>query len=228
MKVERLNTILLSVFLLGGLLLSIAMALVLPTTTLVSLTRENGPVEMASAALHFLVAACLLGLWLRVGRPFGLLAFFAALLGLREMDMHNALTTESITKTSFYLGDHVPLSEKLLVGAAVIALMIATVRFLITYWRSFLEALRKRHPAAVSLTVGIALFPILKSIDALPRLVRRHLDYDRQTEMNLLLRSVEETMEMFSPLVFLTAVVSFYLMHHAARTSKGFSRRHGP
>jgi hypothetical protein len=218
--IARLNWILLSILLLGGLLLSVAMGLMVPKSTLEPLIREHGPVEMTSAVLHFVVVVCLLGLWLRVRRPFGVLAFFAALLGLRELGMHDSVTTDSITRSDYYLEGHVPLPERLLVGVIVIGFLVLTVRLVRAYWQPFVASLRERRPAAVSLAVGLALLPILKVIDALPRLLRDHLDYVVPPRLDLLLMSVEETMEMFLPLIFLAAALSFYLTYQATGAAK--------
>lgn len=188
--------------------LCVGLVLALPHGPLERALLENGPIETASAVLHFAVAGVALALWRRGGNLFGLVALAAFLMGVREMDLHKAFTTHGIFSLKQYSYVEVPLAEKLLSSIAVLALATPFVIGLRTL-RHDLAALRRGHRTALMtlVTLGMVL-PALKIIDGLPRMMRGWgLDPSESTLLHLL--AVEEIGEMVLPA--LVALLVFQL-----------------
>lgn len=85
---------------------------------------EDGPVEMASAVLHFI---CFLFVIYQGGfnyfRKYFYLALLPLLFGLRELDFDKRFTTMGVLKKKFYLEQTVPFTEKI-AGLIVIAVLL--------------------------------------------------------------------------------------------------------
>lgn len=194
----------------AGVLFSVLIWLVLPMNVVMEAMREDGPIEAPSAALHFLVALALLAVILR-GAPliFLLTAVLAAAMGGRELDIHKAMTSGSMTRIAYYLDPEVALLERL--GAAVFVIGVVAA-LLYAAWRysgTLRRALVQRNPAVWSFAAGVLLVPVLKAIDALPRWIRDIFGATLDENTLALLLSLEEMMEFFLPLVFLTAVIQY-------------------
>ncbi|WP_191061262.1 hypothetical protein [Geminicoccus harenae] len=162
----------------AGAVLAVLAALILtsllapPETT--ALLIENGPVETLTSLLHFLVALVAFALWWRRGGLFGLVGIGALAMGARELDLDKAFTTHSLFSTKQYFRAEVPLPEKLVAAAVVIGLLVLTVWLV----RSSLPALRslarQKAPAFWSIVTVLVMLPLLKTVDALPRILREN------------------------------------------------------
>ena len=170
------------------------------------LLQENGPVEVASIALHLLAAALAFALWMRRGGVCGALGVVSILMALREMDVHRAFTRFGVFTTRLYARPDVPLVEKVLAGAAVLAI---TVLVAAAFWasrREILELGRRRAPAGVGLiTLPIAVV-LLKEVDGLPRMLAK-VGVLLSERADTISHSIEELGEMALPLLMMLLLI---------------------
>ncbi len=170
------------------------------------LLSESGVFENLSAVFHFGAMGLAL-LWRRRAPAFlGLIAISAFMMGGRELDWHKAFTTHGIFSTKLYARDTVPLAEKLIAGAVVLTLLTLLVLLLVRSRHDLRRLAAQRAPALWGLATLIAILPMLKLMDALPRLVRESgRNLDPAIIQSLL--SVEEIGEMALPLLVMLAIV---------------------
>lgn len=190
--------------------MSLLAAAVMPADTAAALLRENGPVEMASAVLHFVVAVVAAGIWFRQGGLAGLIALGALLLGVRELDWHHAFTTYGLFNLRQYLRPEVPVLEKLasagvvlLIGTVVVALLVRSldrVKHLVT----------RRPPAAYGAIVLVAYLPALKILDAIPRWFQEAGSALPETALKYA-RALEEINELWLPVLILLFLLQLYM-----------------
>ena len=133
-----------------------------------ALTKEDGWIEVTTAALYLAAVVALLASWRLDARFFAHSAFIVGLLGARELDLHKAFTTDSVLTTRFFFRDHVGLQEKLVAGAVVLVLAVIVLAYL-RYWRRLRDGLVRRSPAAVSVALMIVMLPGTKFLDAFGR-----------------------------------------------------------
>ncbi|PWG63115.1 hypothetical protein [Sediminicurvatus halobius] len=167
---------------------------------------ESGPFETASEWFWFALAvACL---WLLRATPRGGIALgLAALLaGLREAEMHKALTADSIFKTNYYLDSAAPLWEKALGGAVALGAIGLVVYLGVRAWRLLLREGNWRTPWGLVVAVGALALPVLKVIDRAPALLVQHFGLALPAAIKDVMGSVEEGVEMALPLLFLAAL----------------------
>lgn len=191
----------------------IVMVLLLPAEGLARATREGGPVEMPSALAYF--AAVPMLLWLsRDDRSFFLsAALLMTLLGGRELEFHEAFTTDSVLKLSYYVRDHVPVMEKL-ASAAVLAVVAAVLlRFVLRNGRRLLRGVIERRAPAWSIAVAVALLPVTKLVlDTGPRVLRDDLSLALPANARMAFGAFEEMIELAIPLLFLWAIAQYALL----------------
>lgn len=172
--------------------------------------RENGPVEAPSAALHFLVALVLLWVVARGGPAvFLVLMLLAVAMGGRELHIHKAFTSGSMTRIAYYLNPEVMLLERVAVAGFLLAVVAGVLYAAWQYSGTFLQRLRERDSASWSLATGALMVPLLKAVDSTPRWVRDLSDLSFSESGLALMLSLEEVMELFLPIVFLLAVVQY-------------------
>src|SRR5690606_38658297 len=94
-------------------------------------------------------------------------ALIPAAMCLRELDMHNRLTTLSLTKSSFYTSPEVPLGEKMIGVAIMVLLAWCVVSMIRRHWRGFFEGLRTAQPYAFALFLAGAFGIIAKAVDGI-------------------------------------------------------------
>ncbi|MEX0702957.1 MAG: hypothetical protein WD069_12755 [Planctomycetales bacterium] len=187
--------------------LTVAVAVSLADTPLqAELLDESGPIESLSA-VGYLVCAILLLCFQRDRACCKGAAFVLIALGLREMDFHNLLTTESITRTRFYLSPDVPVLEKSIGGGFLVALAVVFVHLIGTRFPGYLRALRRGEPAAVGVAVGLSFMGIAKALDGLSR---KLAGIGLKATINTVeIASVwEETLELGIPVMFLAGIVA--------------------
>lgn len=170
------------------------------------LLSESGMFENLSAVFHFGAMGLAL-LWRRrAPAVLGLIGISAFLMGGRELDWHKAFTTHGIFSTKLYARDTVPLAEKLIAGAVVATLLTLLVLVLVRSRHDLRRLAAQRAAALWGLATLVAILPMLKLMDALPRLVREAgRSLDPAVIQSLL--SVEEIGEMALPLLVMLAIV---------------------
>lgn len=183
------------------------------------LLKENGPVELLSALLHF---ACF-GLFLVEGR----LAFFKRhyylvllplLFGLRELDFHKRFTTMDLFKSRFYMSPAVPFQEKM-IGVVVLLGILFLVFMLcknhIVRWGA---GLRARDTVAWGVLLTIALMGGSKTLDGLQRKMAS-MGWQLSDTLARHSTSLEEILELGLPLMMIVTVLThFHLRRETART----------
>lgn len=186
--------------------LAIAVWLAKPTEAVMSLMREEGPVETTTSVLFFLLA---LGLyWLRPEqddrRSWLSMAILCAAAGAREMDWHKAWTGKSVLKVSFYLGP-APLNQKLVALAAVVLVAACAIYLLRRHARRLWRGMRVREPVAVTVATLLVTAVITKLLD---RSINLAKDYAivAMPPIRALVSALEESMEVGLPLMVALAL----------------------
>ncbi|AWC22420.1 hypothetical protein CO731_01878 [Aminobacter sp. MSH1] len=195
---------------LSGLVVSLLAAAVMSADMAAALLRENGPVEMASAVLHFVVAIIAAGIWFRQGGLAGLIALGALLLGVRELDWHHAFTTYGLFNLRQYLRPEVPVLEKLASAGTVLLIGTVVVALLIRSLDHIKHLVTRRPPAAYGAIVLVAYLPALKILDAIPRWFREADSALPATALKYA-RALEEINEMWLPVLVLLFLLQLYL-----------------
>ena len=173
-----------------------------------ALTKEDGWIEVTTAALYLAAVVALLASWRLDARFFAHSAFIVGLLGARELDLHKAFTTDSVLTTRFFFRDHVPLTEKLVAGAVLAVLLVVVLRYL-RHWRRLRDGLVRRSPAAISVALAILMLPATKFLDAFGRLLT---GFGFEVTFNIdAVGIVEESLEMAIPVVIALAVAQYAL-----------------
>lgn len=193
----------------AGIGVSVLSGASMSADTVKALLKENGPVEVASAVLHFVVAAVAAGFWLRRGGLAGPIAVAALLLGARELDWHHAFTTFGLFNLRQYLRPEVSLVEKL-ASAGVVVLIGTVLAVSLTRSKDHIkDLLVRRPPAAYGAVVLLAYLPTLKVLDAIPRWFRQAGSALSETAMKYS-RALEEINEMWLPVLVLLFLLQLY------------------
>ena len=171
--------------------------------------REDGPVEIASAALHLAAAVVAFVLWLKGRSLFGLLCVASILMAGREIDLHKAFTTHGVFSLKQYSSAAVPLAEKLISAAVVVGLVVAFVVLTRGVWSEVRRLRRERRPALAALVTLLVVLPVLKIIDGLPRNLR---DWGHEPGRALtdMLLAVEEIGELSLPLITVVIILQLW------------------
>jgi hypothetical protein len=160
--------------------------------------------------LHFVVALALIWIVVRGGpRVFIVPMLLVLAMGGRELHIHKTFTSGSMTRIAYYLNPEVMLLERLAVAAFLTAVVVGVLYAAWRYSRTLRQRLRERDSASWSFAAGVVMVPLLKAIDSTPRWVRDVSGVSFSESGLALMLSLEETMEMFLPLVFLLAVVQY-------------------
>lgn len=178
--------------------------------------RENGPVETASAIMHFVVAGIAAGVWFRRGGLAGLIALGALLLGARELDWHHAYTTYGLFNLRQYLRPEVSVAEKLASAAVLLLLGTVVVALLAGSRDRIRQLVLQRQPAFYGAIVLALYVPALKVIDAIPRWFKEAGTVLPETAMKYA-RALEEINEMWLPVLVLLFLLQLYLPSPTSR-----------
>lgn len=172
------------------------------------ITHERGPVEGSTEILYFVVA---IGMWTwrRHTDPLTLwLALSAVLMafGLREMDLHKALTGTSVLKVSFYLGA-APWHQKLAALAVLSVVALALGHLLMRYSGVAWRACRQGHPAAITLASLLATLVISKVFDRSINILSEDFLVTVTPSVKALVSALEEILELGLPVLAGTALL---------------------
>lgn len=142
----------------------------LDDTTRNMLLKEEGPIEIVSAALHFI---CFFVIALKGGsaffKKFPYFNILPLLFGFRELDFDNKFTTTGILKIKFFTRSDVPLYEKA-IGFVVIFSVVVLVAMMIKkhFWPLVTE-LKKRSPIGIGVIMTIVIIIASNTLDGLGR-----------------------------------------------------------
>ena len=135
------------------------------------LGREFGFLENATAIMFAVTAIGAGAIYFKIRDGIWLaFAFLMAAAGLREMDYHKAITTDSIFKTNFYEDPSIGLHEKAFGLAVIFALLYAVVK-LARHLPQWITGLKEFHPHAVAVFLGIGALAGAKFLDGMKRYV---------------------------------------------------------
>lgn len=178
-----------------------------PPSVTVWLYSEAGPCEVFSVWLWLLLSGAIL-LCPAVRLPTRVAATAVAMLmSARELDMHKLLFGESFIRTNFYRNADTPLSEKLLGGSLLLALLALLAYLLITLVRHL-----HRHQISDSsllLLSGLTLGASSKVLDRLSSQLHELLQIDLSPLAQQMIVVMEESLELTMPLLLLTALLTY-------------------
>ena len=167
---------------------------------------ESGPFEILSFLFWLVLAVTILVLV----RPRNLstlaLALLAAGAGLREIGANNLLTTESITRISYYLNPDIFWLERLTVTAFIVCLGLGAGIILVKFGRWLIAGNAAAHPAGQIALLAVVLVPVTKVLDRLPAYLRGFAGIEPSLATVSLLTALEEGLEMVLPILFLQAL----------------------
>ena len=151
----------------SALAATLPLPLILPRPVLDRLFAETGIVETGSV-LVYVTLALVAGLARprRGGEP--AIALAGLVLAARELDVNRRFTTMNVEKCAtlcFFMAAKVPWSEKLIVGALLLALLAFTTQALRRWGPVFLAALRDRAAPAVTTVVALATMVVSQVLD---------------------------------------------------------------
>lgn len=187
---------------------TLGLALLLEQPALQRLYAEGQLIENATVAFYAL-AVILLLCWSKAGRRFRWLSAFAVLLcALRELDWHNAFTSESLLKLSYYVRDDDPIAVRILAGVVVLGILAVLLRYF-TYARALKAAVGAGRPHGYSALAAILLLPLSKTFDSSPRMIQKHLDIDLAAGLRHVIHLTEESLELAIPLLIALSIAQF-------------------
>ncbi len=150
-------------------LLTVAGLLFMGRPGAAGLLKENGPIEMMSAAGYVVAVVFFLIKFRRSATALWYFPLLMLAMGLRELDFHVRFTTINMTKARYFFTEGVPPGEKAVVAAVLLVLACAGVTMLVKEGRAFWTSLKQRQPAGVGVSLAIMLGVCSLVLDALPR-----------------------------------------------------------
>lgn len=182
----------------------------LPDHIAQELVKENGPVEILSAAGYFLFCIFLIRFnytgVIKTGFAPGFFLFF---LGLRELDFHVRFTTMGIFKTKFFASPQVPFTEKIIVTLFILSLIAYGVIYLRRTLPGFKKDLLNGRPYAFSIVAAVGCVFISKLLDG-NSIIFETL-FPMLENPKILSITMEECLEMFIPIFFIRALFQYRL-----------------
>lgn len=199
----------------GGLALLVYSALVvylgvsLAPERAEAMFSEAGWFEDLSPVFWLLLGAILLFAHpIALGKRIGM-AVIAAALAAREEGWHKKFTTDSLFKSDYYQMAGVPLGEKLSAGAVALALTGLLIWLLVAGGRELFARGGWRRPWGWVALFAVLISPILKAVDRGPSILRVQFDVTVPSDIDMVMLSLEEGMEMALPLLFLLSLVLY-------------------
>jgi uncharacterized protein YjeT (DUF2065 family) len=170
-----------------------------------SMVVEDGPIEMATAifylagALFFWVRSS--GRWWSPQRAAGVILLAG---GMRELDLHNRVTSAYALNTRYFVNPNVPILERLIVVAILAGLGLVIVHFVKNGWKEFVGDLLQLETRALCIAGGVSLVVFTVGLDRFEGYLRRTFG-PASSDTVFVLWVAEETLEMFIPLLFIAA-----------------------
>lgn len=178
----------------------------LPSDVATELVKENGPVEILTAAGLLAAAGWLMWAWscgrIKQGCSAGVIVL---LLGLRELDFHARFTTMGIFKSRFYISPTVPLTEKLVVSCIVILILVFAIWFIRRNISEFRRGVLSREPVSILILMAIITAVLSKVLDGSSEVIEMLL-FMEPGKRGVGFRVIEECMELAIPICILLAI----------------------
>lgn len=185
------------------LTIAVLMLLTFDLTVVERLSQENHLIENVTVVLYGLAILRLI-----LGRDDDRLfryqsAIVLAVMMARELSFQKAFTTESMTRTSYWVRSDAPLSEKLVAGLAVLFIAYVVLSYLWNHSHRLWQGLKEKRCYAVSLVAAALLVPISKVLDSSSRILKQDFGIPVPDEIGTVMGMLEETLELGIPLVVL-------------------------
>ena len=173
---------------------------------------DDGAIQIIG--LVFISAASLLafgraglGRWHK--RDFLMLAYILAVYAMREADLHKALSEHgTATNIDFYSDGDVPIGNRILAGAALIAFGVVAISFALRHALGYLRALIGRESWAAYLVVWFVLLVVSQLLDK--------SDFNNRVHG----KAAEELLEAAAQVVAFAALIMFMLRDAAPETAE--------
>lgn len=139
---------------------------VLPPVDMLEFVAENGMIE--SLTVFFYVVAILVVIFAGTqmkGSTKCALVIMLAYMCMREMDLHKSVSSESILKSRFWLGAHIPVTDKLLAILILLPVLWMLFYFIRHCARTFFRELFNKEGHAITILVFFIVLGISKCID---------------------------------------------------------------
>lgn len=183
---------------------------VLPVGDMSAFVQETGTVETLTLIAYIVVIVVMVCLGNQSTMPARCaIAIVLAYMFMREMDLHKSLSTQSILKSKFWLGNQIPVTDKWLAALVLLPLVWSMVYLVWKHARFFIGELVRKRAWAVS---GLVFFMVLvvslcidRSVDVLSGFSSIHF-----SDRFLVLRtSQEEALEFMLPILILLAFLQY-------------------
>jgi len=123
--------------------------------------------------------------------------------GLRELDLHNRVTSAYALSSRYFVNGRVSLLERFLVAALLAGFALIALNFVRNCRRDFFEALKRREAQALRIAAGLFLAGFTVTLDRFQGFLRRN--YSTSADLVFVLWVLEETLELFIPILFISA-----------------------
>ncbi len=138
----------------------------LPPADMLAFAEEGGMVERMTLICY--VAAILFVIFSghRIkGTTKCAVVIMLAYMCMREMDLHKSVSSESILKSRFWLGNHIPVTDKLLAILILLPIVWMLVHFIRNHAGTFFRELRNKEGHAITILVFFVVLAVSKCID---------------------------------------------------------------
>ena len=183
---------------------------VLPSVDMLKFVEENGTVE--NLTLVFYVIAILVVIFDRIPARFSTKLATIIMLSymfMREADWHKSLSSESILKIKFWLGSHIPVSDKLLAIGVLIPVAWMIVYFVWNYTKSFWKALWEGEGYAISILMFLFTLVASKVLDRSLNMLTELYQMYFPEWLVALQTSQEEFLECLLPILIIVVIIQY-------------------
>jgi len=173
---------------------------------IVAISRENGPIENASA-IGF--ALCALAVWMPAGTSTvtkALVSVLMLVLTARELDVDKRFFTRGLFKSSQYIRDDVPFGEKIVSALILLVILGCLVALVMRERQTIRTALRRWHAGTIALATTVVFAGIAKSLDGIGRKLAP-FGVEVSDDLGVYLVGVEELMELAIMALLLVAIL---------------------
>ena len=139
---------------------------VLPSADMLEFVAENGMIETLTVigyacAILFVIFACTQ----MKGSTRWAVVIMLAYMCMREMDLHKSVSGVSILKSRFWLGSHVPVTDKVLAILILLPVIWMLFHFIRNHARTFFRELFNKEGHAITILVFFIVLAVSKCID---------------------------------------------------------------
>lgn len=132
--------------------------------------KEEGPIEIVSASLHFI---CFTLVAIKGGvvffKRYPYFTLFPLLFGFRELDFDNKFTTTGILKIKFFTRPDVPLYEKAIGFMVIFSIVVLVAMMIKKHFWPLVTELKKRSAIGVGVIMTIFIIIASNTLDGLGR-----------------------------------------------------------